>query len=102
MEEEERLEHRIRLIATVKRNCILCNAHREFNSKRGEREKVLSLVEKLRDLYEEEYNSLRAENADTDPIKKANAKRRHCMDAMDKCKRCDRGIDNINRLFPSI
>ncbi len=102
MEEEERLEQRIRLIATVKRNCLLCNAHRNFDSQRGEREKVLSLLEKLRDLYEEEYNLLRAKNADAELIRKANTKRRCCINAIEKCTHCDREIDIVNRLFPSI
>ncbi len=102
MEEEERLQERISLISAAKRNCILCSAHRGFNSERGERERVLEAVRKLKEMYEEDYNAYRAGNASAEFIKKANAKRRHCMDVIDKCRKCNRNIDRVNRLFPSV
>lgn len=87
------------LIATAKRNCLLCSGYRFFKQEAKEQGKAREALNQLTDYFEGQYNMLRKEDASAEAISRALDNKRHCMNALTACRRCRREIDEVNRML---
>lgn len=86
-----------KLIKTAKRNCMFCYGRARLRDTEAERKQAQNSVKQMQELYEENYNDLRKQDAPADWIQKNLENKRVCMDALDACDKCDKTVDLLNR-----
>ena len=91
---EERMAGRI---SFIKRNCSLCKARSRLRPAEKETEQVRTGLENLVEFFQNQFNSLRREDAQTGKINNAIENKRLCMDLLEECMGCDQEIDIVNR-----
>jgi len=89
------------LIKKAKKMCLLCYARRHIETEEKERKEVELALKEMIDYYAVLYDDLRAQNAAVEKIKSALNNMRYCKDLLEKCKKCDRTVDTVNRAFVS-
>jgi len=91
---EEKASERI---AFVKRNCIMCKGRSRLRPVDEEIAKTRNGLKNLVDFFQEQFNDLRRKDADAVAINNALENKRTCMDLIEECYSCDKGIDRVNR-----
>jgi len=84
-------------IAFIKRHCMLCKGRSRLRPVEAEKSKVVSGLRNLVDFFNDEFNHLRREDAETSKINNAIDNKRLCMDLIEECNSCDKEIDRVNR-----
>jgi len=86
-----------KLLKDAKRNCVFCYGRARLRNTDAEKNQAQNSVKKMQKLYEDNYTSLRKEDAPADWIQKSLDNKRVCMDAIDACNKCDKTVDTLNR-----
>jgi len=84
-------------IAFVKQNCVLCKARSRLRPAEHERKTVRMGLENLTGFFNDEFNSLRREDAGVEEINNAIENKRLCMDLAEECGSCSKEVDLVNR-----
>lgn len=85
-------------ISNMKHSCLMCHTYRGTQRKTDYRAVVEKSLAALKERYEKEYDVLRARDAPMARIATVKNNRRLCMDALDACRACDKGVDLVNRI----
>ncbi len=86
-----------KLVSSVKRNCRMCAAYKNFQPYGKERAIVLASLDQLYQAYAEQYNALRKADARENPIMQAKQNKGLCLDVIDTCNHCDKEFDRAGR-----
>ncbi|VVB99306.1 Uncharacterised protein [uncultured archaeon] len=98
MELSEIVDLEKRLVKSIKHNCLMCHARRNFERPENpEKEIVLASLDALSSAYEDKYNVLRKGDSSVARITAAKENKRLSLDALAECRICDRQVDRANR-----
>jgi len=86
-------------ISGAKRNCILCCGRWRLRPVEKEKGAVLDAIRYLVTFFDGKYNELRRKDASGEEITAAIENKRFCMDLLEKCQRCSKDVDTVNRLL---
>lgn len=84
-------------ISFVKRHCNLCKGRSRLRAVEPEMDKVKIGLENMVNFFQNQFNALRREDAETIEINNAIENKRLCMDLLEECSKCDKDIDRVNR-----
>ena len=84
-------------IAFVKRNCVLCKGRSRLRLVKQEKDNVKSGLKNLVEFFNNQFNALRGQDAETRAINNAIGNKRLCMDLFEECEKCDKEVDLVNR-----
>lgn len=83
------------LVNSIKRNCKMCAAYRNFNPTGKERPIVQASLKELYNFLLEEYNDLKSSNASGSEIVSSAENRRFVLDLIDDCNACGKEVDLV-------
>lgn len=89
-------------VAKIRRICLLCNTYRM--ARPGDNERKLQVISELNELvylYNQQYNELRRADASVSAINKAKENKTLFLDSMSECRECNKEIDKVNRKLMS-
>jgi len=86
-------------ISGAKRNCVLCCGRWRLRPVEKEKGAVLDSIRYLVTFFDGKYNELRGKDASGEEITAAIENKRFCMDLLEKCQRCSKDVDTVNRLL---
>ncbi|NMA44349.1 MAG: hypothetical protein GX950_00860 [Candidatus Diapherotrites archaeon] len=77
-------------IATAKRNCYLCHAHRRFRETEPQRELARTSARNAYELLKIAFEELRAKDAPTKQLDIVREAKALTLEGLDVCKNCDK------------
>jgi len=85
------------LVNSIKRNCKMCSAYRNFQPLGKEKPIVQASLKHLYDSLFERYNFLKKTDAEGRDIVKAAEDRHAVLDFIDECNACDKEFDRVGQ-----
>lgn len=87
------------LISKAKRSCRLCSAYHNFNPENDYQKEATDALKLVVKEYNTLVGSFRASEEPITTLARAQEKKRKCLDAIEKCRKCLKESDYINRMI---
>lgn len=84
------------LLTKTKRACRMCRTYKRTSFDRGEKDKAISGLNELIQLFEKQFSELRKDESVSGEIAQdALENKRLCMDLLDECAACEKETERI-------
>lgn len=86
-------------IDTAKRSCNRCFSQQNFKPSIEDKEIALRTIKKAVELYRDQFDELRKNDASVEEINKSKYSKTLCLDAIDACTNCSKARPRVKEIL---